>query len=57
MFNPFIRQRTISKQPIAEPLSRPVAKPDISLKERHRMADTDGRRRRILQTKEDNRLL
>lgn len=57
MFNPFIRPRTISKQQIAKPLSRTVAKPYMSLKERHRMADTDGMRRRLLQTKEDNRLL
>lgn len=57
MFNPFSRPRTKSKKQVAKPLSRPAIKPYISLKERHRIADTDGMRRRLLQLKEDNRLL
>lgn len=57
MFNPFSRPRTKSKKQVAKPLSRLAIKPYISLKERHRIADTDGMRRRLLQLKEDNRLL
>ena len=51
----FNRQLPTTPKQTAKP--RPVAEKRISTVERHRLADTDGTRRRMLQTMEDNRLL
>ena len=55
MFKVFNRSRSHTElQRIAKP--RPLPEKQISTSERHRLADTDGTRRRMLQTVEDNRL-
>ncbi|MEW9838538.1 hypothetical protein [Mesorhizobium marinum] len=56
MFKLFRSSGIIAEQSVTRPKVRAIAVKGVSLKERHRLADTDGNRRRMLQTIEDNRL-
>lgn len=57
MLRLFRPSRKVTEKTVTKPKARQSAQTRISPRERHRLADTDGKRRRMLQTIEDNRLL